>query len=199
VAPTKRRGSRRIFGPTATRRRLAGLLLLALLVSPAGAGAQQAEAVRAAFVLNFLKFAEWPAVAGADSSIIVGALGEDAQSAALQSGLEGKEIQGRRIAVKVFRDVAQWRLEGSACQALFISPSAPAAWGEMRAELAGKPVLTICESPGFCEQGGMLNLFENDHRIKFEANPAAADLAGLKLRSTLLTLATIVKTKGDRQ
>ena len=59
-------------------------------------------------------------------------------------------------------------------------------------------MLTICEAPGFCEQGGMLNLYEEDHRIRFEANPAAADQAGLKLRSTLLTLATIVKTKGGK-
>jgi hypothetical protein len=179
---------------------VAGLLALSLGVTPAGAGAQQAEAVRAAFVLNFLKFAEWPAAAGPDSSsaLVIAALGEDSQSAALLAGLDGKEIQGRRIQVRVFRDAEQWRLGGAGCQAMFISPSASGAWLELRTEIAGRPVLTICEAPGFCEQGGMLNLFEEDNRIRFEANPAAADRAGLKLRSTLLTLATIVKTKGGK-
>ncbi len=47
---------------------MAGILALTLALAPAGAGAQQAEAVRAAFVLNFLKFAEWPAVAAGDSA-----------------------------------------------------------------------------------------------------------------------------------
>jgi hypothetical protein len=179
---------------------LAGLLALYLAVSPVIAGAQQAEAVRAAFVLNFLKFAEWPAAAATDSSaaLVIAALGDDAQAAALQAGLDGKEIQGRRIAVRVFSDAEQWRREGKGCQALYITPSASEVWRELRGEVASQPVLTICEAPGFCEQGGMLNLYEDDHRIRFEANPGAADQAGLKLRSTLLTLATIVKTKGGK-
>lgn len=195
----RRGGNSRLRGGVKARRRIAALLILLSGLSPAGAGAQQAEAVRAAFVLNFLKFAEWPAAAATDSSsLLIAALGDDAQGAALQAGLDGKEIQGRRIEVRVFRDADQWRREGSGYQALVITPSAAGTWGELRSDVAGRPILTICESPGFCEQGGMINLFEDDHRIRFEANPAAADQAGLKLRSTLLTLATIVKTKGGK-
>ena len=184
-------------GGTPWRRAVAALLALVIAASPVAAGAQQAEAVRAAFVLNFLKFAEWPGPAGdATAPLVIGAIGDDAQVAALQAGLDGKEIQGRRVVVRAFRDADQWRREGNDCQALFLSPGASAAWTQLRSELAAKPVLTISEAPGFCERGGMLNLFEQDHRIRFEANPGAADQAGLKLRSTLLTLATIVKSKG---
>lgn len=184
--------------PAVARRGTAALLALILALSPVTAGAQQAEAVRAAFVLNFLKFAEWPAGAKADSSaLVIAALGDDAQAAALRTGLDGKEIQGRRVSVRVFSDADQWRREGQACQALYITPAATAAWQGLRDEVSALPVLTISEVPGFCEQGGILNLYEEDHRIRFQANPGAADHAGLKLRSTLLTLATIVKTKGD--
>ena len=56
-------------------------------------------------------------------------------------------------------------------------------------------MLTIGDSPGFCAAGGMLNLFEQDDRIKFEANPETASRAGLKMRAELLKLATIVPTK----
>lgn len=184
--------------PAAARRGTAAFLVLVLALSPVTAGAQQAEAVRAAFVLNFLKFAEWPAAAKADSTaLVIAALGDDAQAAALRVGLDGKEIQGRRVSVRVFSDADQWRREGQDCQALYITPAAVAAWQGLRAEVTALPVLTISEAPGFCEQGGILNLYEEDHRIRFQANPGAADHAGLKLRSTLLTLATIVKTKGD--
>lgn len=196
------RRRRRALGrarPGPARRLVAALLALSFALSPAGAGAQQAEAVRAAFVLNFLKFAEWPAAAATDSSaLVIAALGDDAQAAALQAGLAGKEIQGRRLDVRVFRDADEWRRDGKGCQALYITPAAAETWQGLRAELLTLPVLTISESPGFCEQGGILNLFEEDHRIRFQANPGAADKAGLKLRSTLLTLATIVKTKGDK-
>lgn len=187
-------------GPVKASRWVSGLLAVSLSLAPSGSGAQQAEAVRAAFVLNFLKFAEWPAATAADSTtaLYIAALGDDAQAAALQAGLDGKEIQGRRLAVRVYRDADQWRREGQGCQALFITPAAAEAWRDLRDEIASRPVLTICESPGFCAQGGMINLYEEDHRIRFEANPGAADQAGLKLRSTLLTLATIVKTKGEK-
>ena len=118
---------------------MAGLLALVFALSPAGAGAQQAEAVRAAFVLNFLKFAEWPSAAPADSAsaLVIATMGDDAQSAALFAGLDGKEIQGRRITVRVFQDAEQWRREGKGCQALFITPSAAETWAELRAEIAG--------------------------------------------------------------
>lgn len=195
------RRRRSAFGrarPGPARRVAAALLALCVALSPVGAGAQQAEAVRAAFVLNFLKFAEWPTAAAPDSSaLVIAALGDDAQAAALRAGLAGKEIQGRRIDVRVFRDADQWRREGQGCQALYFTPAAAETWQGLRSELASLPVLTISEAPGFCEQGGILNLYEEDHRIRFQANPGAADKAGLKLRSTLLTLATIVKTKGD--
>lgn len=183
------------------RRGVAGLLLLISCLVPAAAGAQQAEALRAAFVLNFLKFAEWPAAAlgEASSPLVVAVVGEDAQSGALERGLADKDIQGRKLVVRVYSDAAQWRRDGTACQALYLTPSAREAWPGLRAELAGRPVLTICESPGFCAQGGMLNLYQEDQRIRFEANPAAAEKSGLKLRSTLLTLATIVKTEGGLQ
>jgi len=180
----------------AWRRGVAALLLVAMATLPATAGAQQAEAVRAAFVLNFLKFAEWPPAGGEASTLVIGAIGDDAQIAALRAGLDGKEIQGRQVVVRTYVDAEQWLREGHECKALFISPAANAAWALLRADLAAKPILTISEAPGFCEQGGMLNLYEQDHRIRFEANPGAADQAGLKLRSTLLTLATIVKSKG---
>ena len=185
----------------AGHRGLARLLVLLLCLSPAAAGAQQAEALRAAFVLNFLMFAEWPAAAMGDASapLVVAVIGEDLQSGALEAGLDGKEIQGRKLVVRVYGDAAKWRLDGAACQALYLTPAAHEAWAGLRAELAGRPVLTICETPGFCAQGGMLNLYQEDQRIRFEANPAAADKARLKLRSTLLTLATIVKTEGGLQ
>jgi hypothetical protein len=41
----------------------------------------------------------------------------------------------------------------------------------------------------------MTNSHMQDNKVKFEANPAAAGQAGLKLSSKLLKLARIVKTE----
>ena len=71
---------------------------------------------------------------------------------------------------------------------------AEAAWPPTRTVLTHEAVVTIAETPGFCASGGMLNLYEEGNRIRFEANPAAAAAAGLTLRADLLKLAKIVRT-----
>lgn len=153
--------------------------------------------LKAAFVLNFLKFAEWPAgAAPAGAPLVVSVVGEGELVAALNTVLDGQTVQGRKVIVQTFRDVAQWQVATTSGQALFVTPAAQPAWAELRAALAGRPVLTIGEAPGFCAAGGMLNLYERDNRIRFEANPAAVEKEGLKLRAELLKLATIVKTEG---
>jgi hypothetical protein len=181
----------------ATRRWLAGGLALAFgLAAAAGARAEQADALKAAFVLNFLKFAEWPASAPADTNaaLVIAAVGNDRLAAALRTVLDGKTVQSRKVEVQVFRDAAEWKNAGRPCQALFVTPAAQPAWGGIRAAVAGRPVLTMGEAAGFCAQGGMLNLYEKENRIRFEANPEAVEKEGLRLRSELLKLATIVTT-----
>jgi hypothetical protein len=98
--------------------------------------------------------------------------------------------------VQTYRDAAEWQASAQPCQALFVTPAAQAAWAEIQADLVRRPLLTMGESPGFCAAGMMINLYEKDHRIRFEANPVAVAQAGLKMRAELLKLATIVQTEG---
>lgn len=151
--------------------------------------------MKAAFVLNFLKFAEWPAAEQDDSEspLVIAAIGDTPFATSLKTILEGKLAQGRKVEVQVYRDVAAWAQTGSPSRALFVTPGAQSMWGELRERLAGQPVLTMGESPGFCAAGGMLNLYEQDDRIRFEANPVEVEKHGLKLRAELLKLATLVQ------
>lgn len=181
-----------------TAKRMASVFAAALLALGSVGQAQEPEAVlriKAAFVLNFLKFVEWPEEhAGNDLPLAV--VGESQLAEVLQDALSGKEVQGRTVRVQTFPSVAAWHQDGAAAgQAVFILPATVASWPDMRNELKKRPVLTISESPGFCAAGGLLNLFEQEGRIKFEANPEAARAAGLMLRAELLKLATLVKTE----
>jgi hypothetical protein len=157
--------------------------------------------MKAAFVLNFQKFTEWPATAlpAADAPLIVAVVGDDPLSAVIKTVLSGKMVQGRNLEVELFRDTAEWKAAARPSQVLFVTAAAQPAWAEIRAELAGRPVLTISEAPGFCAAGGMLNLYEKENRLRFEANPVAVEKEGIKLRAELLKLATIVKTVGGGQ
>lgn len=176
--------------------RMVSWIAAALMALGAAASAQDPGPVlqiKAAFVLNFLKFAEWPeeaAAAGRDLGVDV--VGSGPLAEALDAALSGKEVQGRTVRVRTYADAAAWAGGSKPGLAVFVATGA--AWPGLRPALQGRPVLTISDTPGFCAAGGMLNLFESGGRMKFEANPEATRAAGLKLRAELLKLATLVET-----
>lgn len=179
-----------------------GLAIILGLATIPTVRAEHADVLKAAFVLNFMKFAEWHSATQTDTNapLVIAVIGDGQLVAALKTVLDGKAVLGHKVAVQVFRDAAEWKKADSPCHAIFVTSTAQSAWGEIRAGLVGRSVLTIGEAPGFCAQGGMLNLFEKENRIRFEANPGAVEKEKLKLRSELLKLATIVKTEeGGKQ
>ncbi len=54
-------------------------------------------------------------------------------------------------------------------------------------------VLTVGHLPDFARMGGIINFYKQDNKFRFEINPAAARLAGLRISSQLLKLARIIK------
>lgn len=103
---------------------IGGLFLLGTLSSSAPAAAGIAESdVKAAFVLNFIKFVEWPSSAfdSPEAPIVLSVLGNDPVAHSLAS-LDGRTVSGRRI---VFRKVpALSALER--CHLLFVGASGKA-------------------------------------------------------------------------
>jgi hypothetical protein len=55
------------------------------------------------------------------------------------------------------------------------------------------PILTIGETPGFAERGGIIRFTLEDNRVRLEANVEAARQANLTISSRLLTLARIIQ------
>jgi len=55
------------------------------------------------------------------------------------------------------------------------------------------PILTVGETPGFAERGGVIRLVLEDNKVRFEVNVDAAHQAGLTISSRLLTLARIIQ------
>lgn len=138
--------------------------------------------VKAAYLYNFMRFVTWPVHAlprnGKFNLCVVGA---DRFGRALET-LAGELVEGRPITVHKLANVADSR--GAQCQLLF---AAGADWGPSIESEAG--LLTVGESLGFLERGGVINLVEVRGRIRFEVNQDAAKRAGLTLSSRLLRLA----------
>lgn len=167
---------------------LAAFLLIActrFAYADAGIEAQ----VKAAYVLNFAKFTEWPAAAfSAGGALQICVYGNPETTAAF-IGIQGKPVQGRDVQVRL----APRSSDLATCHALYIDGSERAQSAAALKAVAGRSVLTVSDLEGFVEGGGMLQLVLVDGRIRFDANREAARGSGLQLRSQLLSLARVVK------
>jgi len=160
------------------------------LLAPGFAYGQQAmlsdQQLRAAFVLNFIRYTDWPerSFAAADSPLALCVLGGEA-SAASMSGIAGKLIRGHPLQVRTATTIEEVR----ACHVLFIpEPDSRRFVGTLRA-IQSQPVLTISEAEGFIDAGGMIGLVHFDNRLQFEVNLGVVQQAQLKASSQLLRLA----------
>lgn len=172
-------------------------LLFVVLWAPTGmTTAQQAVPeveLKAAYLFNFAKFAEWPAgILTPASPLTICAVGKDGLGDSLQQ-LEAKTVQGR--AVKVRRGVKAEDLKG--CQLAFFPAAENRPGGEVWRAAEALSVLTIGDGDGFVEVGGMIGLVKRDNRITFDINADSAQRAGIRLSSQVLKLARSVKGKSS--
>lgn len=146
--------------------------------------------VKAAFLFNFVKFVEFPAGAFNDDGapIIVGVVGEDSTSSAIDQTINGKTANGRRLLIKHFPNFKSI----THSHILFITSSQRDSLRQILAA-AGPAVLTVGESEGFGQMGGIINFTIVDNKLRFEINQAAAERAGLKISAKLLSLARVIR------
>jgi len=150
--------------------------------------------IKAAFLYNFAKFIEWPpeAFAQKESPFVIGILGDNPFGTDLEKAVHNKTVNDRPLEVKECRSVT----EATNCHILFISSSEkkPSAsekkrLSEIFAGLRGNSVLTVGETDGFTENGGMINFVQESNKIRFRISDDAAKAARLKISSKLLSLA----------
>ncbi|MFQ5708970.1 MAG: YfiR family protein [bacterium] len=146
--------------------------------------------VKAAFLYNFAKFVDWPKEVIADSSkpIIIGILGKDPFGLDLDQTIAGETVKGRKLVVKRFHQIADLEF----CHILYISPSEKKNLAKIIEKVKNSSVLSVSEVKRFAEEGGIINLFNENNKVRFEINVQAAERAGLRISSRLLRLATII-------
>ncbi len=148
--------------------------------------------IKAAFILNFVKFMEWPSHVSSDTSslLTVYILGNDPFDEALKT-IENKIVKEKKIVIK-----RSSRIEDvKECQILFISTSEKKKISEILTKIKCRPILTVAESKNFCQSGGVVNFIIVKGKVHFEINVDAAERAGLKISSKLLKLAKIIKER----
>jgi len=149
--------------------------------------------IKAGFIYNFAKFVEWPANAFAqpDSPIVIGVLGTDPFGNTIDRIVEDKKVGTRGFVVRRYKWSKELK-DVKDCKILFISASERAHMDEIVESVKGLPILTVGETPGFAERGGVIRFTLEGNRVRFEVNVEAAHQAELNISSRLLTLAKII-------
>jgi len=172
------------------------MVLVLFLASMGGTGSVKLAAqspdeyrVKAAFILNFARFVDWPPDSFSERGVLaVGIIGDNPFGGSLDQ-LNGTTVNGRRIAIRRFKFGDYLR----GCQILFVSSSERNRLGKILDSVKGGSVLTIGELPQFNQTGGVIKFVIQDYRVRFEINPGAAGHARLRISSKLMAL-----SKGGR-
>ncbi len=148
--------------------------------------------IKAAFLLNFVKFIQWPPRAFSDtpSSLTICILGKDPFDEALDT-IEDKIVKNKRLIIKRFSRIEDIK----ECQILFISAPEEKIMSKILSETKDKPILTVSETNNFCQSGGIVNFIAINNKIRFEVNLDAAKRSGLIISSKLLKLSKIIKER----
>ena len=151
--------------------------------------------VKAAFLINFPKYVEWPDNAFADknSPVVIGMLGETRVTGELQKIITGRTVNGHGFVLKQLNSIE----EVIGCHIVFIAADQQQHAPDFLAKLKNTSVLTVGESDDFLDNGGIVNLARRDHKIALEVNLAAAANARIKISSKLLSVASVVKGKSN--
>ncbi len=146
--------------------------------------------VKAAFLYNFAKFVEWPpsSFSNASEALRICVFGRDPFGEELRNITSEKTVNGHRLEVHGEVDLEHAR----SCHILFITSPGETRMKGIVEGLRGASVLTVGDSKGFVEQGGMINFVLENDRVQFEVNDKAAEQAGLKISSKLLSVAKFV-------
>ena len=163
-------------------RTIAAALALAMALATAEAVADDVALeyrVKAAYLLNFTRFIEWPADQADTGPVTICVAGANPFGTVLDETLRDEQVGARTIRSRPAR-------EGERCHVLFIPAGVQA---DAYLKTPRRPVLTVGESPDFLRRGGIVNFVIESGKVRFEINPEAAERAGLRISSRLMRLA----------
>ncbi len=164
-------------------------LLVFLSIAMAGIAAAQKRIsqeyqVKALFLFNFTQFVEWPPEAFVNpyAPLVIGVLGEDPFGQYLDDLLKGEKAGEHPLVVKRFSSVE----ESMGAHVLFINLRSKEERKKALTALDDKSVLSVSDAADFTRQGGMIQFFIKENKIRLRVGLEPATDANLSISSKLL-------------
>lgn len=162
---------------------LASALPFAIAQVTVGQEVAQEYRVKAEYLVNIVKYVEWPE--NGKATLLICVAGQNPFGTVLDGLIRNEQVGGKVLSTEVILE------PNPDCDVVF-TPRTSSVNAYLRAA-AGKPTLTIGETPRFVEQGGMIRFFTEHDSVLFEINRGAVEKARLRISSRLLQVARIVE------
>jgi len=156
----------------------------AVMCAPlANAAAPSEYELKAAFLLNFVRFVEWPdaALPPIEKPLVIGICGDDPFGLAIDRIVSGETVKGRALTVRRYR--RNEPIDNG--QILFISRSEMSALPALLKTLKG-------DADRFAFEGGMIGFAIEQGKVRVHINPENARGAQLKISAKLLQVSVVV-------
>lgn len=155
---------------------------------PAHAQGASEVAVKAAFLVKFGAYVDWPgATAGPIALCIVG---RDPLGLAMDRAATGQQVNGRSIVIRRLTRIEH----DSDCTIAFVAGSPAQDVPAALATIAGLPILSVTDSR-FGPARGIVHFQVAQNRVRFHIDDRQAANSGLTISSKLLAIALTVRSR----
>lgn len=100
-----------------------------------------------------------------------------------------KKISEHPVAINYIEKITQTEN----CKILFISDSETPHLSNIFTFLKGQPILTVGDSTSFVIQGGMIQFYERDNKIRLLMDPETIDETGIKVSANLMRVVKVIE------
>ena len=190
-----------------------GLAVICIFSSMSTAASGSASSyeyrVKATFIYQFINFIDgWKfeqekgeEKENQEKTILLGVIGKDPFGDAFKP-LMDKTVKDRKIEVRRFDGFSKLKSQDKdvtvhpeinqikKCDLLFVCSSERQYINEILEPIRNERILTIADTKGFLEKGGIINFVIEKSKVRFEINVVGAKRAKMTIRSKLLRLAT---------
>jgi hypothetical protein len=163
---------------------------VSVLIARTDAGPVHESELESAFILNFIKYIEWPLKKFPKELFRISIY----KSPSIQNHLEHlsskQTVRGTPISIMRYDEVESIPEDS---QIVYIDSENPQVILKIVKKFSNHPVLLISKGAGYSKLGIMINFYIQDKHVKFEINNTAAEEVKLKISSTLLNISKVIE------
>ena len=134
------------------------------------------------YIFNFTRYVEWPAGA---KSVKIGVVDNESAEGYLNKMAKAKSTGGAEISVINTKNDT----ELSSCQIIFIPSGSTALAGKLIESFGDRPILIVTEDADLIKKGASVSFKVVANKLRFQINEEVVKKQGLKVSSSLLSLA----------